>query len=146
MTVYYRFQSLAAFVSASVAIQVWLTTDALAHETRVSLATHQLEIQNTHSEQFLNFLKGDPHPGQIQLPIYLAAPENLNPGLTDPPPVITAPEQTNTAEETSELSPAPTVWGIDELLLDFSYSVDGFGQENRILEPTVTGRLGRVIN
>ena len=141
MTVYYRFQSLAAFVSASVAIQVWLTADALAHKIRVSPATHQLGIRHTDSEQLLDSLKGDPPPGQIQLPIYLAAPENLNPELAEPPPVIAVPEQTNTAEEASELSPAPTAWEVDELLLDFSYSVDGFGQENRMLEPTVTGRL-----
>ena len=78
-------------------------------------------------------------------PIYLAAPENLNPGLYIPPPapvipepVLIEPVPSDPIEEDSHVVP---FWQIEELTVNFSDEFSNFGQNNRIIEPTVTGLL-----
>lgn len=80
--------------------------------------------------------------------LYLAAPENLNPGLYSPPslvpdtvvPELVAPE-TVTPESEAIQTPFVPVWEIDGLTVDLSDDFSNFGQGNRIIEPTLTGTL-----
>ncbi|MEM9265375.1 MAG: hypothetical protein AAGA46_07610 [Cyanobacteria bacterium P01_F01_bin.13] len=83
--------------------------------------------------------------------LYLAAPENLNPGLYIPPPVAPEPEPVEPAESvTPELDPTapesnktPFVpfWEVDDLTVNLSDDFSNFDQSNQIIEPTVTGTL-----
>lgn len=80
--------------------------------------------------------------------LYLAAPENLNPGLYTPPsvepsskpiplePIVPSFEES----ESSENTVAP-IWKIDGLTVNLSDDFSNFSQSNQIIEPTVTGSL-----
>ena len=78
---------------------------------------------------------------------YLAAPENLNPGLYIPPspPEPLSPESSPSEsvipEAITEESPIVPVWDIDGLTVNFSGDFTSFSQDNRFIEPTVTGIL-----
>ncbi len=78
--------------------------------------------------------------------LYLAAPENLNPGLYIPPPVAPSPEPVTPelvvpepVELESEDNPFVPIWEIDNLTVNLSDDFSNFEQGNRIIEPTITG-------
>ncbi|NEQ33150.1 MAG: hypothetical protein F6K04_19495 [Leptolyngbya sp. SIO4C5] len=80
--------------------------------------------------------------------IYLAAPENLNPGLYRPPvePDVPDIEQPNPApnippETLTEEKPSVPFWQLENLSVDFSDAFTNFSQGNRFIEPTVSGFL-----
>ncbi len=85
--------------------------------------------------------------------LYLAAPENLNPGLYIPPPVESLPapsppepvdlESVTPDPEAVESTESPVVptWEVDGLTVNLSDDFSNFDQGNRIIEPTVTGTL-----
>ncbi len=85
--------------------------------------------------------------------LYLAAPENLNPGLYIPPPVEPLPDASSPEPEESESvmpdseavesteSPFIPIWEVDGLTVNLSDDFSNFDQGNRIIEPTVTGTL-----
>ncbi|EKU97896.1 hypothetical protein Lepto7375DRAFT_7141 [Leptolyngbya sp. PCC 7375] len=82
--------------------------------------------------------------------LYLAAPENLNPGLYIPPPVtpssepiapeLIVPELEQTELE-SDATPFVPIWKINNLIINLSDDFSNFDQGNRIIEPTVTDTL-----
>lgn len=77
--------------------------------------------------------------------IYLAAPENLNPGLflppPDPVPLEPVPTESLIPEEDLNEEPVVPFWQIQELTINTSDSFTNFGQNNRMIEPSVTGLL-----
>ena len=76
---------------------------------------------------------------------YLAAPQNLNPGLRDKPVEIEVEEEPAIAPELEldQESETPTVplWRPESITVDFKDNVSNFGQDNQFIEPTVTGIL-----
>ncbi|ESA38983.1 hypothetical protein N836_29755 [Leptolyngbya sp. Heron Island J] len=80
--------------------------------------------------------------------LYLAAPENLNPGLYIPTPVepsskpITPEPIAPDFEEPESIeNTSVPIWEIDDLTVNLSDDFSNFGQGNRIIEPTMTGSL-----
>ena len=76
---------------------------------------------------------------------YLAAPENLNPGLYIPPEPEPEPEppepEPEPLEPTTDEDPFIPVWEVDGLTVNFSDDFSNFGQNNRFFEPTIMGVL-----
>jgi hypothetical protein len=68
-----------------------------------------------------------------------AAPENLNPGLYVPPPA--SPPPALPPDSPAAFDPNAPLWQIETLTVDFRDDLNNFGRGNRIVEPTVTGRL-----
>lgn len=88
-------------------------------------------------------------PARPQLeaaPLLLAAPENLNPGLYEPPvaPPVESPAETpkEPDEAISADTPDAAPWlDITALTVDFKDDTSSFDQDNRLLEPVIYGRL-----
>lgn len=94
-----------------------------------------------------NYIDPTHSNGQFEV-LYLAAPENLNPGLYRPPSAIPSPESItpepvtpDPEEPESDETPIVPIWDIDGLTIDLSDNFSNFSQGNRIVEPTVTGNL-----
>ncbi|MEO1401619.1 MAG: hypothetical protein AAFV72_10290 [Cyanobacteria bacterium J06635_1] len=79
--------------------------------------------------------------------ILIAAPQNLNPGLYQPPPIpevapVNEPENEippPDSEASDEPSASAILW--EDLELDISDSFSNFGQANRLVTPTLRGQL-----
>ncbi|MGB3200921.1 MAG: hypothetical protein WBA99_08460 [Nodosilinea sp.] len=61
-----------------------------------------------------------------------AAPENLNPGLYVPP---------SPSPQAPDPEPQTALWQIETLTIDFKDDLNNFSEGNRLIEPTVSGRL-----
>lgn len=85
--------------------------------------------------------------------LYLAAPENLNPGRYIPPsvellpeslppdPIESEPVTPDSERAESDEGPFVPIWDVDGLTVNLSDDFSNFDQGNRIIEPTVTGTL-----
>ncbi|NEZ59077.1 hypothetical protein DXZ20_26225 [Leptolyngbyaceae cyanobacterium CCMR0081] len=122
-----------------------------------------LEISEHFQSNFLDTSFENVNPNVL----YLAAPENLNPGLYVPLPVESSPTPltpdsidsepvtpstettegdsepvTPTAETaTTDTTPSVPFWEVEGLTINLSDAFSNFDQGNRIIEPTVTGTL-----
>ena len=98
-------------------------------------------IQQTVQQAYLEHFD----PADIPYIPYLAAPENLNPGLYIPPEPEPEPEppepEPEPLEPTTDEDPFIPVWEVDGLTVNFSDDFSNFGQNNRFFEPTITGVL-----
>ena len=110
-----------------------------------SLST-QASTQSSSSEFIEEYDKSDV--------LYLAAPENFNPGLYVPPPNEPLPDSLPPPESLesepippepdkaeSEETPFVPLWDIDGLTVNLSDDFSNFDQSNRIIEPIITGTL-----
>ncbi|MEO0885550.1 MAG: hypothetical protein AAFY54_06390 [Cyanobacteria bacterium J06648_10] len=89
----------------------------------------------------------------VTSPILIAAPQNLNPGLHEPPPALPIiPEADPSANPSDDLSEPAALEAItpqvhvpfiewESLEIDVSDSLSNFGQGNRILTPIFRGQL-----
>jgi hypothetical protein len=74
--------------------------------------------------------------------VHIAAPENLNPGLYIPPPTpeVSPPEPPTPDADETEV-PFTPFWQIENLTVDFSDDFNNFDQNNRFIEPSISGVL-----
>lgn len=108
--------------------------------------TYLVEVQENSPGNYPELTTEDDEPDVL----YLAAPENLNPGLYVPPPVSPSSEpatsesptlESESTDPKSDETPVVPIWEINDLIVDLSDDFSNFDQGKRIIEPTVTGTL-----
>ncbi|NER83591.1 MAG: hypothetical protein F6K42_29380 [Leptolyngbya sp. SIO1D8] len=141
---------LVLFLSSAIAPAAWgesissqplLSSSSHLKQTDVPTRTMKQEVQSAYVEI--------PNRFDSEIEFHLAAPENLNPGLYEPPtPAIpesplpeTKPLESEETEPSIEEEPFVPAWQIEDLTINFSDAFSNFDQANRIIEPTVTGVL-----